>query len=56
MTLDLRHLMLQVLNYTIAISMLGLVVVHLAGRVSDSVVGLDDAKHLAVITAGLCSC
>lgn len=38
----------------IAISMLGLVVVHLAGRVSDSVVGLDDAKHLAVITAGLC--
>lgn len=38
----------------IAISMVGLVIVHLAGRVSDSVVGLDDAKHLAVITAGLC--
>ncbi|DAC29893.1 MAG TPA: hypothetical protein D7H81_03990 [Candidatus Poseidoniales archaeon] len=38
----------------IAISMLGLVLVHLAGRVSDSVVGLDDAKHLAVLTGGLC--
>ena len=38
----------------IAISMAGLVLVHLAGRISDSVVGLDDAKHLAVITAGLC--
>jgi len=38
----------------IAISMGGLVLVHLAGRISDSVVGLDDAKHLAVITAGLC--
>jgi hypothetical protein len=38
----------------IAISMGGLVLVHLAGRVSDSVVGLDDAKHLAVITVGLC--
>ena len=39
----------------IAISMVGLVLVHLAGRISDSVVGLDDAKHLAVITAGLCT-
>ena len=38
----------------IAISMAGLVLVHLAGRISDSVVGLDDAKHLAVITVGLC--
>ena len=38
----------------IAISMVGLVLVHLAGRISDSVVGLDDAKHLAVITVGLC--
>ena len=38
----------------IAISMGGLVLVHLAGRISDSVVGLDDAKHLAVITVGLC--
>ena len=37
----------------IAISMVGLVLVHLAG-ISDSVVGLDDAKHLAVITVGLC--
>ena len=38
----------------IAISMIGLVIVHLAGRISDSVVGLDDAKHLAVLTGGLC--
>ena len=38
----------------IAISMVGLVLVHLAGRVSDSVVELDDAKHLAVLTGGLC--
>ena len=38
----------------IAISMAGLVLVHVAGRISDSVVELDDAKHLAVIAAGLC--
>ena len=37
----------------IAISMAGLVLVHIAGRISNSVVELDDAKHLAVIAVGL---
>ena len=39
----------------IAISMVGIVLVHIAGRISDSVVELDDAKHLAIIAAGLCT-
>ena len=37
----------------IAISMVGLVLVHISGRISNSVVELDDAKHLAVIAVGL---
>lgn len=37
----------------IAISMAGLVLVHIAGRISNSVVEFDDAKHLAVIAIGL---
>ena len=37
----------------IAISMAGLVLVHIAGRISNSVIELDDAKHLAVIAIGL---
>ena len=37
----------------IAISMIGLVIVHVAGRMSDSVVILEDAKHLAVLAVGL---
>jgi hypothetical protein len=37
----------------IAISMAGLVLVHIAGRISNSVVEFDDAKHLAVIAVGL---
>ena len=37
----------------IAISMIGLVIVHIAGRMSDSVVILEDAKHLAVLAVGL---
>ena len=37
----------------IAISMVGLVLVHITGRISNSVIELDDAKHLAVIAVGL---
>ncbi|MAR94370.1 MAG: hypothetical protein CMA45_04780 [Euryarchaeota archaeon] len=37
----------------IAISMAGLVLVHITGRISNSVIELDDAKHLAVIAVGL---
>jgi len=37
----------------IAISMAGLVLVHIAGRISNSVIEFDDAKHLAVIAVGL---
>ena len=37
----------------IALSMAGLVLVHIAGRISNSVIVLDDAKHLAVIAIGL---
>ena len=33
--------------------MIGLVIVHIAGRMSDSVVILEDAKHLAVLAVGL---
>ena len=33
--------------------MIGLVIVHVAGRMSDSVVILEDAKHLAVLAVGL---
>ncbi len=37
----------------IALSMGGLVLVHVAGRVSNSVVELEDVRHLAVIAIGL---
>ena len=37
----------------IAISMVGLVLVHIVGRISNSVIELEDAKHLAVIAIGL---
>ncbi len=38
----------------IALGMMGLVLVHVAGRASNSVVELEDATHLIVFFGGLC--